>query len=98
MEKFNYTASLKNIPIPSKDHYTKQLMAKTEEFIQRIRWKAFFFLNPPDEPSTTNTYGFKTSKTAPQVKEILKFENDLYDVVTNIKLTDFRSPFQHHLA
>ena len=69
MEKFNYTASLKNIPIPSKDHYTKQLMAKTEEFIQRIKWKSFFYLNPPDEPSTTNTYGFKTSKTAPLLKK-----------------------------
>ena len=74
------------------------MMAKTEQFIQRIRWKAFFFLNPDVKKSNIKTYGFKTAKTAPHVMEIKKFEHDLYEIVTNIKFTDFRSTFQRNIA
>ena len=97
MEKFNYTLSLKNIPIPPNDYYMKKLMAKTEEFIQRLRWKAFFFLNPNDDATPKPTYGFKTAKTAPQTKDLHDFESDLYDVVNNIQFTNFRSQFQRKL-
>ena len=36
--------SLKNIPIPGKDAYLKDLIHRTESFITRLRWKVFFFL------------------------------------------------------
>ena len=98
MEKFNYTLSLKNIPVPTNDYYMKRLMAKTEQFAQRIRWRAHFFLNPNDAYTPKPTYGFPTTKTAPQVKELQNFENDLYDVVNNIQFTSFRSPFQKKLS
>ena len=97
MEKFEYVHSLKNIPVPTNELYMKQLIAKTEQFIQRIRWKAYFHLNPSNAPAPNNTYGFKTTKTAPQVKELHDFENDLCEMVNNVEFTNSRSHFQRKL-
>ena len=73
MEKFNFVHSLKNIPIPSKDQYMKQLLGKTEDFIERLRWKAFFYLNPKAKPEVRETYGFKTTKNSPANQGTYKF-------------------------
>ena len=97
MERFNYMHSLKNIPTPTNAMYSKQLIAKTEEFIQRLRWKAFFFLNPNDDHAPKTTYGFKTTKTAPHAKELHDFESDLYEMINNVQFTDYRSRFQRRL-
>ena len=77
--------------------YNKRLIAKTQEFIQQIRWKDFLHLNPNENYTPKPTYGFKTNKTAPQIKEIQNFENDLYELVNNIQFTNFHSPFQRKL-
>ena len=97
MEQFNYSFSLKNIPVPSNEYYMQRMMAKTEEFVQRLRWKAFHYLNPSDTP-TKRTFGFKTTRTAPQVKELQRFENDLYGVISDLEFTNFRSPFCRQLS
>ena len=97
MEKFVFAHSQKNIPIPSKKSYLKTLIAKTEDFIQRLRWKTFFFLNPNENSNKKNTYGFKTQKTAPQIPELNNFEKDLADLINNIKFTKWRNTFQREL-
>ena len=97
MERFNYCNSLKNIPIPSKEYYFKQMIVKTDEFVQRLRWKAHFFLNPKENHTTKPTFGFKTQRSAPTIRELCPFENDLYDAISNIKFTEYRSPFQQKL-
>lgn len=97
MEKLNLGYSLKNIPIPNFDQYQKILIGRTEEFIQKLRWRAHFFLNPTLKPSQNETFGFKTSKTAPQVKELAPFENDLLTLISNVKFNNHRSEFQRKL-
>ena len=73
MEKVNIDYSLKNIPVPPKDIYTRALIEKTEQFLQRVRWKTFFFQQSNDEKTPTfNTYGFKTSKNAPHKQRLSK--------------------------
>ena len=66
VKKFEFRHSLKNIPIPQKDVFMKKLISKTEDFIQRIRWKAFFFINPPkpnpDKAKNTTLSAFVWSK------------------------------------
>ena len=42
---------MKNIPIPKDNAYLKCLIDKTEHFIKRMRWKAFFY--DRDNPYTT---------------------------------------------
>ena len=49
LKKFDLPFSLKNIPIPNPDYYRKMLIARTEQFIERLRWKVNFYLNPQDE-------------------------------------------------
>ena len=81
MEKFEFKHSLKNIPIPTKDNYLKTLFAKTGDFVERLRWKVFFYLNPKAKQENIETYGFNTAKTAPPINELKDFEDDLYKLV-----------------
>ena len=98
MEKLAYDRSMKDIPIPTEDSYRKLLLFQTESFIQRVRWKSYFYLNPDDAPPRKETYGFKTSKTAPQVKELINFEKDLTELVSaGIKFRPFRNSYQREL-
>lgn len=98
MEKLNLGYSLKNIPIPHQDQYQKLLIGRTEEFIQKLRWRAFFFLNPTASGiQQKETFGFKTSKTAPQIKELTQFENDLLRLISKVKYDKHRTKFQCQL-
>ena len=92
---FHY--SLKNIPIPSKNSYMKCLLSKTESFIQRLRWKTYFFLNPDKRKSDLVVYGFKTEKSAPQISELVDFENDLYTAIDKLEFCNPKSSFQNQL-
>ena len=73
-------------------------MCKLEQFLQRLRWKVWFFENPETPTRKKETYGFKTYKTAPQSKSLTNFESDLADLLSSkIQFTNFRSPFQRKL-
>ena len=43
MNTRNIQYSLKNIAIPSSFSYLKNLINKTEDFVRRLRWKAFWY-------------------------------------------------------
>ena len=97
MEKLSFGYSFKNIPIPSEQSYRLKLMEKTEMVIKRMRWKATF--NNSKDKKTRKTYGLKTFRCPSQVKELINFENDLVNIVKNIKFDDNyrRSEFQKQL-
>ena len=98
MERLNFPYSLKNIPVPGKDSYLKILLGKTSAFIERIRWKTFFFLNPEVNEEISETFGLKTARTAPRSKELNDFENDLCGLVTNVSFNNKHTkPFQREL-
>ena len=61
MDQINIDYSLKNIPIPSKFQYKKQLVSKVASFASRLRWKAFFILNPT-EGHQMKTFGLRSLK------------------------------------
>ena len=85
MELYRLDISDKNIPIPPKPVYEKQLLASTCDLVEKVRWKTFFHLNPHAQLEVTNSFGFKTDKAAPQIKELNAFERDLFDLVTNVR-------------
>ena len=93
----DFPYSLKNIPIPNKNSYMKCLLSKTESFIQRLRWKTYYYLNPDKRKNDLDTYGFKTEKSAPQVKELVDFENDLYSAIDKLEFCNPKSSFQEQL-
>ena len=67
VKDFEY--SMKNIPLPSKNAFLQTQIAKTESLIQRMRWKAFFFLNKNTDDTT------KSKRSPPHVKELNEFED-----------------------
>ena len=101
MEKVNFGYSLKNIPTPNKETYKLQLIEKIELFIKKLRWKAIFFINNSMETTESyasgSAYGLKSNKCPPQLKELIPFEDDLIDLVKNIKFRKVRNNFQMKL-
>lgn len=102
MNPKDFGYSLKDIPIPQKTPYTKALVEKTESFLKRLRWKAHFFLQNTDDMDTiekTNPIDsmFKSDTTPPQVAELIPFENDMYDLIRNIKYQNQVNEFQTKL-
>ena len=49
------------------------------------------------ESEESNTYGFKSPRRPPPLKETAAFEKDLWDIVYNTKFTKYRQPFQNIL-
>ena len=104
IKRFNY--SMKNIPIPSKNAYLKRLIEKVENVIKRMRWKAFFFERNENEDqdelndeqnNQDHKYGFKSRKCPPQIEDMEKFEDDLLEMVKNIKFRKVHDEFQDSL-
>ena len=99
MENLNISYSLKNIPCPSKKSYIKALISKTENFLKRLRWKAYFFDNPKPDQNVIqdNKYGFKTLNTPPANQNLSNFEEDMIELITNIKYTSTNCSFQNKM-
>ena len=66
----------------------------TESFIQRVRWKVFYFFNGPSKKPKFETYGFKTPNNAPSHNELTNFESDMSKLVSNIVFNNSDSSFQ----
>ncbi|GFS09353.1 inositol hexakisphosphate and diphosphoinositol-pentakisphosphate kinase 2 [Elysia marginata] len=82
----NLDYSTKNIPTHGKDLYTKILISKTETFVlKNLRWRAFFFFNPDIKCREKETYGFNSSNPPPAIQELKEFENELTELISNIK-------------
>lgn len=76
---------MKNIPLASKNAFLQTLIAKTESLIQRMRWKAFFFLTKNTDDATKETYGFKSKRSPPHVKELNEFEDCILDMIQRVE-------------
>ena len=70
------------------------MINKTELFLQRVRWKVYFFENPPNMQFRKETYGFPSTKNAPQSKSLINFEQDITHLISNLEYSDHRTPFQ----
>ena len=97
MKKFNMGYSTKNIRLPSQKDFLQRLIEKTEHFLRRMRWKAFFFLNPGSSTSSKNTYGFKSTKNPPPIDELKEFEDEMLKMVQSTKFKRVNNPFLNKL-
>ena len=91
VKDFQY--STKNIPLACKTAFRQRLIEKTESLIQRMRWKAFFFLNTnTDDATTKETYGFKSKRSPPHVKDFEQFEDCMLDMIQSIQFKAHHHP------
>ncbi len=103
MDRVRFDYSTKNIPIPSPNTYISKIIEKTEEFIRRMRWKAYFYLNPNATQNRKQTFGFKSKNSPPAIEELKKFEEIMLRLVSNItfkqqpKPSDFQTKLSHDI-
>ena len=76
---------MKNIPLWDKESYMKSLIAKTESFLKRMRWRIFFYKGSVEETERQEFYGFKSDRCPPSDPDLDKFELDVMLMVKNIK-------------
>ena len=99
MDNFQLHYSEKNIPGPPHDSFLKCLISTTENSINRIRWKAFFFdqTNENSRDGSQNKFGFKMENSPPFNTALSNFESDLYDLVLHIKFIKIDNDLQNKL-
>ena len=97
MEKIDIDCSTKNISIPSKGEYEIHLVSKIEHVIKRMRWKALKYLGKLNN-SAKESYGFKSRKWPPTVKEMTNFEEDLRLMIKNLEYRNIKNEFSKKLA
>ena len=100
MEKLNFGYSLKNIPTPDEKSYKLRLLEKIE-ISKKMRWKAVFFINnnkkATDDYKQGFSYGLKSGRSPPQVKDLIQFEDDLVRIVKELKFRKVKNNFQKML-
>ena len=81
MEKLNFGYSLKNIPTPVEKSYKLRPLEKIEIFTKKMHWRAIFFKNNNKKAIEDHkqgfSYGSKSGRSPPQVKDLIQFEHDL---------------------
>ena len=88
---------MKNIPVPSDEKYRLEFLHSIHSLSSRCQWSAAAFLDPNFKRTTKETYGLRTSKAPPLVKELKDFQDGLYDIAKNIKFKKVRNNFQDKL-
>ena len=98
MDRITFNHSDKNIPIPHHQDFTKRTIEKTESLLRRMRWQAFFFLNPEARTASKETFGFNTTKSPTPIPELKPFEDGMLKIIQNMKTTNTTNTFQSQLA
>ena len=97
----NYTPeySLKNIPYPSYHVFRLALTEKIVDFVKRLRWKAFFYLNSCENNDYVKkeVYNLKSQNTPPNNRLQDSFETDLFKLIKMVKFKKIRNNFQMKL-
>ena len=96
MERVSFNYSTKNIPVASSKEYIKQLIDKTEQFLCRMRWKAFHFLNR-EKAAEKETFGFKTRNCPPVSEDLKNFEEGMAEIIQKVRFRKIKCQFQKDL-
>ena len=97
MEKVQFNYSLKNIPAPTNREYIERLIEKTENFCKRVRWKSYFYLHPECRTEDKETFGFKSRKSPPGIRELINFEDRLKRMIHDIQFRPVKSQLQQQM-
>lgn len=92
MEQYTLNYSTKNIPTPSNQLYTRILLTKIEDVIQRMRWKVINETNIQE--NVKNNFGLKSIKYPSKVEELENFEKDLLDIIAKLEFKHRSNQFQ----
>ena len=90
---------LKNIPYPSYHVFRLALTEKIVDFVKRLRWKAFFYLDSceSNDYDKKEVYNLKSQNTPPNTRLLDPFETDLFKLIKMVKFKKVRNNFQMKL-
>ena len=92
-----YSYSMKNMLLPSEKLYKTILIEKVELLFKKMRWKAHLYENSGLNTSNPLNDLFKSRKSSPQHKDLMQFENDLLELIKNVKFKKVRNKFLDQL-
>ena len=87
---------MKNIPVTTERSYLLKLIEQIEMVIKIMRWKVIY-CDMKGNRNKTETYGLKSQNTPPPINELAAFENDLIELVKNIKFRTVQNQLQRTL-
>ena len=61
-----------------------------------MRWHLYFIRNP-QEREAKETFGFRTTSSAPFMEELKEFEKDLFSLINNVKFKPVNNDFQNQM-
>ena len=76
--------------------YKIKLLDKVESVLKRMRWKAFFFLNPSTE-SQSGKFNLKSRRCPSPIEDLKPFEDDMFKMIENLRSKKIRNSFQDKL-
>ncbi|KAJ8025359.1 hypothetical protein HOLleu_32896 [Holothuria leucospilota] len=97
MDRINFDYSTKCIPTSRKGNFMKKWIEKTISFKDRLRKRAWHFLHQDSQNEHKDTYGFKSRKPAPHIKELEVFENELDNLIAKAEWKTSNDKFQQKL-
>ena len=84
------------MPVTTERSYLLQLIEQIEMVIKRMPWKVIY-CDMKGNSIKTETYGLNSLKTPPPINELAAFENDLIELVKNIKFRTVQNQLQRTL-
>ena len=93
MDYMNFDFSQKNIPLGDRTTYMEMMIKAIEKFGRNLSWRALFKLNPNLVTKAKETFGFRSIRAAPRIKELAAFERDLVSLLQQIKFRKRSTPF-----
>jgi hypothetical protein len=93
MDFMNIDFSQKIILLGDSITYMKMMINAIEKYVRNLSWRALFKLNPHLRGNAMETFGFKSTRAAPRVKELYAFEQDLVQLLQKIRFRRRSKPF-----
>lgn len=97
MDCVKYGYSTKCIPLASPQFYQIKLLEKTQLFLNKVRWKTYFFLNPNARANHKETFGFKSNRQAPTIELLKDFESKMFSLVKSVQFNTYHNSLQQTL-
>ena len=76
LQETDFGYSLKNILAPTQKEYIFALLGQVQSFMTRLRWKAFFILNPEEDSEDQDQYEEISRMKQPNEVEWVLFSNE----------------------
>ena len=90
MKKLNFGYSLMNIPTPDAKSYKLWFLEKIKIFIKKMQWGAINNKKATKDHKQGFSYGLKSGRSPPQVKNLIQFEDSLVRIVKQLSFAKER--------